>query len=181
MPARATRGPDDRSMGMNNSPSHRPYTAIGALAIALSVLAAEPVAAKCLDDVHVLAESQGLSSQPPVAAPDSKQARGTPPVTTHQLSRSGGVIAPPPVDDKGVIKPPGNTDPGMATLPNAQPAPSGQGPASPPGAESRKDKAGANRSALQAALTAARAAAERGDEQACRESLAKAELLAEKP
>ncbi len=182
MATSATNVPHVRSMGMINCPFRAPGGAGAAFAFALLVLAATPAAAKCLDDVHVLAETHGLSSKPPVAVPDTKQALpGAPSVTTHQLSRSGGVIAPPSVGDNSVIKPPANADPGMPTVPNAQPAPSGQGATPGAGAETGKDKAGANRTALQAALTAARAAAERGDEQACRERLAQAKQLAEKP
>ena len=140
-------------------------TQVYALAAAALLLlsATVPAGAKCLDDVHAMAEAHGVSSRPPVAAPDSKQ---SPPVTTHDLARSGGVIAPPPTADNSVIKPSGNPDPGMKTVPDAKtstPAP-----------------AAARQTALQAALTAARADAERGDEQACRDSLAKARQLAER-
>ena len=144
-----------------------------ALALVMA-LPAPPAAASCLDDVHALAEGSGLSSKPPVVAPDSKDNPG---VTSRQLSRSGGVVTPPPTADNSVIKPPGNTDPGMQTMPQAKPAPS---PASSSPGQGAKAEAGAERAALQAALTAARAAAERGDEQACRDGLGKARDLAEK-
>ena len=97
----------------------------------------------------------------------STQKPQSPGVTTRELSRSGGVIAPPPTDDKSVIKPQTNPDPGMPTVPDK----------TPPKAAGK----GADNTALQAALTAARHDAERGDEQGCRQSLAKARELAEKP
>ncbi|MBV8394539.1 MAG: hypothetical protein JOY81_15280 [Alphaproteobacteria bacterium] len=141
-----------------------PYIAAAALLPVLAV----PANAKCLDEVHALAESHGVTSKPPVAVPGSKQAPG---VTTHELQRSGGVIAPPQTADSSVIKPPANVDSGMATLPNAKPSP----------APDKSAEVGRNETALQAALTAARASAERGDEQACEESLGKARQIAEKP
>ena len=137
-----------------------------ALLLPVGMLACWPAAAACLDEVHALAESRGISSKPPVAVPDSSTA---PDVTTRQLSRSGGVIAPPQTaDDKSVIRPPADTDPGMMTTPDVH-APKIGG----------NEKAGADRTRLQAALTAAHAAAERGDEQACEDGLAKAKQIAE--
>lgn len=129
-----------------------------ALVVALAALVARPAKAGCLNDVQALAEAHGVTSKPPVAVPDSKDG---PPVTTQDLARSGGVIAPPPMADNSVIKPPVNADPGMKTSPD-KPLP----------------EAAADTGALQTALTAARNAAEHGDEQACRESLAKAKQLA---
>jgi hypothetical protein len=161
------------------------YAATVAVPFAALMLLTAPAGAKCLDEVRTMAESHDLSSKPPVAMPDPKQATpGMPAVTTGELAKSGGVIAPPTVADRSVIKPPANTDPGMETVPNTGPTP----PASSLGAKpdagtdvGKSAKAGADRTALQAALTAARAAAERGDEQGCEESFAKAKQIAEKP
>ncbi len=57
-----------------------------AIAVAGSVaalLVAAPARAKCIDDVHALAEAHGVTSKPPVVNPDSKQSPG---VTTRELS-----------------------------------------------------------------------------------------------
>ncbi len=127
-----------------------------------------------------MAESYGLSSKPPTATPDSKRGPG---ITTGDLARSNGVIKPPPVTDRSVIAPPANADPGMQTVPDTTAAPKvpNFGGETPNGAIERGARAGRDRTALQAALTAARDSAERGDEQACQESLAKARQIAERP
>lgn len=150
-----------------------PYIAAAAVSATLAL----PAAAKCIDEVHALAESHDVTSKPPVAVPDAKQA---PTVTTQDLQRSGGVIAPPHADDRSVIKPPTNADPGMATIPNAKPS-AGATPTPSDETPRPSAEAGRNQAALQAALTAARSSAERGDEQACEESLSKAKQIAEKP
>lgn len=146
----------------------RPLMALGvALATVAAVLAglAEPAVAaeSCLDQVRDLASQHGAPSKPPTAAPDS---RGR--VTTHDLSRSGGVIAPPPTDDKSVITPPSTGNDSMPTVPDVGPQ------------AQQQDTPAANRTKLQAALTAARAQAERGDEKGCQEALARARTLAER-
>lgn len=147
--------------------------AIAALLVLLITSAAADAA--CLDDVQKLADSHGLSTQPPTAAPHDKAAPG---VTTDELAHSGGVIKPPASPDQSVIKPPTGHDPGMATMPNVKPQP---GSRNPPSRETAPDtRAGAERTALQAALVAARSDAERGDEHGCREQLAKAEQMLNK-
>ncbi len=145
-----------------------------ALGLALVLLARPALAATCLEDVRTLAEAESLSSKPPVATPAPVPGQAPGVASSRNLSRdlakSGGVIAPPPTADNSVIKPPANTDPGMPTIPDKAPsAEAGKPGAAPDG----------NRTALQAALTAARHHAEEGDEKACRDSLAKAKQLAE--
>jgi hypothetical protein len=145
---------------------------IAALLVLLITSAAADAA--CLDDVQKLAESHGVPTEPPTVTPHDKAAPG---VTTDQLARSGGVIKPPPSADPSVIEPPKGQDPGMATVPGVKPQPGAPNAATPsaPGAPTAPtDHAGAQRTTLQAALVAARADAERGDEQGCREQLAKA-------
>lgn len=127
-------------------------------AVALSAPTAGAADA-CLDQVRDLASQRGVSSAPPVAAPGKGE------VTPQDLARSGGVIKPPPMDDKGVIKPPADKQSAMPTVPDI--APQAKEPA-------------ADLSRLQAALTAARARAEQGDEKGCQEALARARTLDER-
>jgi hypothetical protein len=111
----------------------------------------------CLDQVRDLASQRGVSSAPPVAAPGKGE------VTTQDLARSGGVIKPPPVQDKAVIKPPPDKQSAMPTIPDIAP--------------NAPDAPAADRTKLQAALTAARDRAEQGDEKGCQEALARARTL----
>ena len=117
---------------------------------------------KCLDQVRDLAARHGTPSKPPTAAPDKKSD-----VTTHDLARSGGVIKPPAVDDKSVITPAPNTRDAMPTVPNVVPKGQVKEPA-------------ADRTKLQAALTAARSQAEQGNEKGCQEALERARTLADR-
>jgi hypothetical protein len=119
----------------------------------------------CLDQVRALAAQHGTPSKPPTAAPDKPDKRSD--VTTQDLARSGGVIKPPPMDDRSVIKPaPDKHDP-MPTIPNVAP-------------KAQQDEPAADRTKLQAALMAARSLGEKGDEQGCQEALARARTLAER-
>jgi hypothetical protein len=146
----------------------RPRSRIAAFVVAglaVLVLNAETAAADtCLDQVRDLASQHGTPSKPPTAAPDGK---GN--VTTQDLARSGGVITPPPVQDKSVITPPSTGVDRMPTVPDIAPQ-----------AQQQQDTPAADRTKLQAALTAARAQAERGDEKGCQEALARARTLAER-
>jgi hypothetical protein len=147
----------------------RCLTRVAALGVAAGTLLglALPAAAadSCLDQVRDLASQHGTPSKPPVAAPDGKGGGAT----TQELARSGGVIAPPPMDDKSVIKPPPTGNDRMQTVPDIAPQ-----------AQSQQDTPASDRTKLQAALTAARAQAERGDEKGCQEALARARTLAER-
>jgi hypothetical protein len=133
---------------------------------ALAITGPAAAADSCLDQVRDLASQHGTPSKPPTAAPDSK---GGAKATTQDLARSGGVIAPPPMDDRSVIKPPSTGNDRMPTVPDVAPQ-----------AQKQQDTPAADRTKLQAALTAARAQAERGDEQGCQEALARARTLAER-
>src|SRR4051812_28888623 len=155
-------------------PGHKPFrtarslSRIAALGVAggalLSLTARGGRAESCLDQVRDLASQHGTSSKPPTAAPDGK---GN--VTTQDLARSGGVIAPPPMNDKSVITPTPDKHDAMPTVPDVatRQAPQGDAPE-------------AQRTQIQAALTAARAQAERGDEKGCQEALARARTLADR-
>jgi len=136
---------------------------VAATGLAALLSSGQPASADgCVDGVRALASQHGLKTNPPIAAPN-----GQGDVRTQDLARSGGVIAPPPVQDKSVISPaPDKHDP-MPTIPDVAP-------------QRQQDGADAERSALQAALVAARAQAERGDEKGCQEALARARTLAER-
>ena len=137
--------------------------ALAATGAAAAALAGPASAAdSCLDQVRDLAARYGTPSKPPTAAPDRKAE-----ITTRDLARSGGVITPPPVQDKSVIAPPPNTRDAMQTVPDVAP-------------RALKEDPAADRTKLQAALTAARAQAERGDEKGCEEALARARTLADR-
>lgn len=138
---------------------------VGRLLLAsLAVLVAWPdaAAAACLDEVKALAAERSISADPPMVRPEG----GTKP-TPEQMGRSGGVIEPPPMQDRSVIAPPPSAGAAMPTLPDIKPGPSKEAPA-------------VARTTLQALLVAARAEAERGNEQGCLEGLAKARKLEEK-
>jgi hypothetical protein len=122
----------------------------------------DAAAAACLDEVKAMAAERGISTDPPTVAPEGGR-RPTP----EQMSRSGGVIEPPPVQDRSVKTPPPSAGAAMPTLPNVT-------------AGSPKEAAAVERTTLQALLVAARAEAERGNEPGCVEGLARARQLAEK-
>ena len=135
-----------------------PTTGLAAL-----LLSGQPAAADaCIDQVRALAGQHAMSSSPPKVAPGDKRD-----IRTQDLARSGGVISPPPVQDRSVITPaPDKHDP-MLTVPDVS-------------TRKQQDGSEAERSGLQAALVAARAQAERGDEKGCLEALARARILAER-
>lgn len=137
-----------------------------AAAWTMAVLQVSPAGAaeSCLDQVRDMASQHGTPSKPPTAAPN-----GSSNIRTQDLARSGGVIAPPPMDDKSVIKPPSTGDNRMPTVPDLAPQ-----------IQNQQEAPAADRSGLQAALTAARAQAERGDEKGCQDALARARVLADR-
>jgi hypothetical protein len=135
-----------------------------AAAALLGVTGQAAAADSCLDQVRDLASRYGTPSNPPTAAPN-----GRADVTAQDLARSGGVIKPPPVQDKAVITPPSDKHDPMPTVPDVATR-------HPP----QDVGSGAERTQLQAALTAARAQAERGDEKGCQEALDRARTVAER-
>ena len=114
------------------------------------------LAQTCLDQVKQLADRHGVSDVPPRATSSDSG-----PSTTDKLAKSGGVIEPPATADQNVIAPRDMQAYRMPTVPDVTPG----------------DK-GPDRTALQAALMAARAQAERGNEEGCLEALARAKSLA---
>lgn len=125
------------------------------LIVAAGTFAPPALAQTCLDQVKQLADRHGVSDAPPRAT-----ANDSGPTTSDKLARSGGVIEPPATADQNVITPRDMQAYRMPTVPDVTP----------------NDK-GPDRTALQAALMAARAQAERGNEEGCLEALARAKAL----
>ena len=121
-------------------------------------------AATCIEQVHQLAERYHVTSKPPKADLDSGG------VTTKELSKSGGVVKPPPVADQSVITPAQPSSDNMRTLPDVT--------ASKP--ETPKAEA-VQRASLQSLLMAARSDAEHGREAQCLGRLQKAHELLARP
>src|SRR6478735_5817511 len=72
--------------------------AVAATGLAVVALNGPAAAAdSCLDQVRALAAQHGTPSKPPTAVPDNNKRSD---VTTQDLARSGGVIKPPPMDDR---------------------------------------------------------------------------------
>jgi hypothetical protein len=142
------------------------FLAVAMAGWTMAVLHVAPAAAadSCLDQVRDLASQQGTPSKPPTASPNSQSN-----IKTQDLALSGGVIAPPPMDDRSVIKPPSTGNDRMPTVPEVAPQ-----------TQNQQEAPAADRTGLQAALTAARAQAERGDEKGCQEALARARVLADR-
>jgi hypothetical protein len=161
--------PESKGFAMSRQRSFRAardlwrIAAVAAAGLTVAIPHAQAAPAdKCLDGVRALAAQHGTPSKPPTAAPDKK-----PNVTTQDLARSGGVIKPPPMDDRSVITPaPDKHDP-MPTVPNVGP-------------KAQQEEPAAEHTQLQAALTAARSLGEKGDEKGCQEALARARTLAER-
>ncbi len=143
---------------------------VGLTLVALMASAAS--AQSCIDTVRALGEWHGIATDPPTLSADRNAPGSEAGVSTRELGRSGGVIEPPLVHDKAVIAPPPGTDAAMPTLPKITPSP----PSPAGGSETPKEQA-VDRMTLQALLVAARAEAERGNEQGCLEGLAKVKRL----
>ncbi|WP_431857237.1 hypothetical protein [Azospirillum sp.] len=159
---------------------------------AVVALLAPPALAQqtCRAMVDRFAAAENLTATtPPTAAPPAlgdtrpgtagtSDGSGPPgPSMSDKLGQSGGVLKPPAIGDQAVIDPPQTGN--MPTAPRVAPAPgtgSGSSAESPTGAS--PDRA-AQRAQMEALVTAARAAAERGDERQCMDSLSKAQALTE--
>lgn len=125
-------------------------------------------AGTCLAEVRALAAEHGIAVDPP-NVPKDDAGNG---VTSKELSRSGGVIEPPRVNDPAVIEPPGGVRYGMPTMPDrGGNTPRGRA-VSPRGPEKR--------ALLESILMSARAEALRGDEASCYRQFRKAQDLAGK-
>ena len=136
----------------------------------VAAMAGTASAQSCIDRVRELGARHGIVTDPPTFSLDRSAPGSESGVSTRQLGRSGGVVEPPRVQDKAVIAPPPAAGAAMPTLPDVTPAP----PSNPRGAETAR---AVDRTTLQALLMAARAQAERGNEQGCLDGLAKAQQL----
>jgi hypothetical protein len=140
------------------------------LAAAALAALAFPAAARadCAADAERLAERYGVATELPRAGerPTTTESRGVPP---EALSRSGGVIAPPEQGAGRVIAPPPSAAPTMPTAPQIRPEP-----------RAGEVQSGAAKAAqVESLLTAAKAAAERGDQAECARRLEEARALDE--
>jgi hypothetical protein len=140
--------------------------AAGLMAVGWSGLS--PAAGTCLGKVEQFAQERGLSIDPPDAAPNGPGAAPTP----DTLGKSGGVIEPPPSQDKSVLEPRGDIHYGMQTMPEVPPQ------AKPGGGAPGEAKSASDQALLESALIAAKSEAERGNEKDCLERLRQAEQLA---
>ena len=151
------------------------WLVIGALA---SMLPSAAAAQDCLDQVEALAAKLGVTTElpqagpeaPAPAAPQQEPQPGQQPGSTD-LSASGGVIEPPQEGaDMPTYEPPEEADSDMPTAPEIQPQTPGGGAT---GEQPAKDVQ------VQSLLTAARKAAESGDNEACLARLQEATALTE--
>ena len=164
------------------------------MAAGMVALAATPAVAQqtCRDMVDRFAAAENLSATtPPVASPPAAGDTGPGRTTadsgispgetmSEKLGRSGGVLTPPAVGDQAVIDPPRTGTDGMPTAPRIAPSPgTGAGSSTDAPTGATPDRA-AQRAQMESLVTAARAAAERGDEQRCMDSLSKARALTER-
>jgi hypothetical protein len=137
------------------------FASLLAGAVALAYVGAAQ-ASTCIDQVHELADRYNVTTKPPKADADGGR------ITPEQLSKSGGVVKPPPVPDKSVIAPTQPSSDRMPTLPDVA-----QSTPEPPKAQA------VERASLQSLLMAAREQAEHDQEAQCLDRLHKAqELLA---
>jgi hypothetical protein len=124
---------------------------------------------------HDLSADTPPTATPPGTAGSSGEADGT--VTSRELARSGGVITPPAVGDTPVIDPPRPRVETMPTAPAIRPEAGPTGEAQPQAGGAMGQAA--VRAQMEALVTAGRAAARRGDEGQCMDSLNKARRLSE--
>lgn len=146
--------------------SLRPMVLTAAFAAAVA-FAPQAAAGTCLEQVHGIAKIYGIQVDPP----DAGRGPMTPRPSPEDLSRSGGVVEPPPVSSEAVIEPPAGTDPRMTTMPDVPPMQK-QAPKAQPRKLDPTDRA-----ALKASLMAARAEAIRGQERDCFVRLEKAQKI----
>jgi hypothetical protein len=150
------------------------------ITLAASGLAGHALAASCEAEIAAMEQQYKLSSvlpkaEAPAGSPDTPattESRGISP--GDNLSRSGGVLAPPEGGRTAVIQPP-STGPGSTVTPPAVPPHTAQGPT--PSSDTAELSA-TKRTQVQTALNAAREAEGRGDEKACFERLGEARAAA---
>lgn len=140
-------------------------------AAALLLLPGAAAAQDCRDQVEALADKLGLSTELP-EAPSSGGAQQQQP-DAGDLAESGGVIEPPDTGaDIPTIEPAPGQSPDMPTAPDVQPQTPGGGD---------NNGQSAKNAQIQSLLTAARQAAEAGNNQRCLDRLQEATALAAVP
>ncbi|HYG86329.1 MAG TPA: hypothetical protein VD978_08735 [Azospirillum sp.] len=161
--------------------------AAGAVALASAPALAQQT---CRDQIERFAAAENLSAtSPPVTSPpaagDTRSGTAGSTVDggnnmSETLGRSGGVLAPPAVGDTAVIDPPRTGEQSMPTAPRIAPSPGAGSGSSGDTATGTTAERAAQRAQMESLVTAARAAADRGDERQCLESLDKARALTER-
>jgi hypothetical protein len=140
----------------------------------LGLAIASPAEAQdCLAEVDRLAAQYGVSTDQPEAQAGENEPELAPDpgdTATEDLAESGGVIEPPEQGKTVIIEPPDIGDP-MATAPGVEPDTKG-------GAEPALSAA--ERTQIQALLTEARAAGEKGDTEGCRARLREARNIGDR-
>lgn len=145
-------------------------------AVLLTGLPLATNAQTCGEEVDRLASELNVSPDLPSSSQDSSQAqggaeRGDAPTMSDRLAQSGGVIQPPETGRTVTIQPPPGASPSMPTAP-AVPPHSAEGPT-----QGNTETQAAETAQIESLLTAARQAAEEGDERRCQERLAEARDL----
>ncbi|HYG88355.1 MAG TPA: hypothetical protein VD978_19100 [Azospirillum sp.] len=148
------------------------------VALAAPSATAQETGQTCRDQLDRFAETQNLSTEPPPTAVPPGTAGSTSGsqdrVTSEDLGRSGGVVTPPAMGDRSVIEPAHPLPDRMPTAPPIRPE---TGAALAPNGGAMAEAA--RRTQMEALITAGRAAAQRGNEAQCMDSLAKARWLSE--
>lgn len=150
------------------------------IALAVSGLAGQALAAGCEAEIAALEQQYKLSSALPKPSapsgsadtPATTESRGVSP--NDKLSQSGGVLAPPEGGRTAVIPPP-STGPGSTMTPPAVPPHTAEGPAP----ADTNELSAAKRAQVQTHLNAAREAEGRGDEKTCFQRLGEARAAAQ--
>ena len=143
---------------------------MAAPAIALAVGAGAAGAETCLEQTQRLAKEYNLSIEPAEMGSDGPFDS----VTTEELSKSGGVIAPPVVRDPSVVEPPESPRDAMPTVPAVPPGETQGDP------QTAQGLSAAARTTLESLLMAARAEAKQQREEDCFERLNEAKAYVQR-
>jgi hypothetical protein len=126
----------------------------------------------CLDQVDEFAAKQGVATELPHAGnEDTAPAEPTDQSLSDKLSQSGGVLEPPKTESKTpTLQPPPGQNAPMPTAPEIEPEPGS-------GGGSLTEQSGED-AQIESLLTAARQAAQSGDDQQCFKRLQEAKAIA---
>ncbi len=132
-------------------------------------------AANCTQEIGALAREYSITTELPRAEPpgQGRDAAETPAVRPEDLSRSGGVIAPPSEGQGRVIRPPETGAGATPTMPTLPPQTADRLSRNP------VELGASERAQIQTLLQAAKAADEQGQEAACFERLTRAREIAQ--